>query len=164
MASTDGAPRLSIEWSSISITGSGGDTTPYYPSYLPWPAVLDTGYTFTVLGDDLFQDFVTYFGASQDSSGTWKVDCGLSGGYVNLGFGDDAIVISIPFSEFAVPNIFDNSGGCVFGFEPAPSNNVVSFGDTVLRSMYVVYNYDDMTIGIAQASFDQSCTTCVVEI
>lgn len=166
VASPNGGARLSVTWSSISITGPNGKTTSYSPSYLPYPIVLDTGYTMTVLDDETFSEFATYFAATQNSYYNWKVDCDLSetDGYVNFGLGGDDIIISVPFSELAVPNNIDDTGGCLFGLQPAGDNNVISFGDTMLRSAYVVYNYDDMTIGIAQASFGSSCTDCAVEI
>jgi hypothetical protein len=60
------------------------------------------------------------------------------------------VIISVSFLGIAVPNFLDNTGGCVFGFEAAEANKVISFGDTFLRSAYVLYNYDSYTIGLAQ--------------
>jgi hypothetical protein len=93
------------------------------------------------------------------------VSCDLGSGFVNFGFGSTTqVIISVPFSEIAVPNFIDNTGGCVFGFEAAKANNVISFGDTFLRSAYVLYNYDSYTISLAQSSYGQGCTNCVVTI
>lgn len=126
---------------------------------------MDTGYTKIVVDDDLFNKLVDYFGAFLDAQGTWKVDCNPGKGYVSFGFGDaDAIIVSVPFSELAINNFQDDTGGCIFGFEPAGDNQVISFGDTFLRSAYVVYNYDEMTISLAQASYEQSCKNCAVAI
>lgn len=159
VASTDGAERLSVNWSSFTIADPQGSTATYTPSPAPYPVVLDTGYTFSVLPNDLFNDLVNYFGVQSTTEG-YMINCDQPNGYIDIGFGNDDFTLSIPFSEIAVPNFADASGGCFFGFQAAGSNSVISFGDTVLRSAYVVYNYDARTISLAQASFDQSCANC----
>ena len=154
LAATDGEARLNIDWTSIFVTGSQGDTTDYSPAYLPYPAVLDSGYTLTVLGNELFDQFARIFAANLQGN-IYKADCNPGTGFSN------AVTISVPFSELAVPNALDDTGGCVFGFIPAGDQPVVSFGDAFLRSAYVTYGYDAMTISLAQASYSSDCRDCV---
>jgi hypothetical protein len=126
---------------------------------------MDSGYSLTVLGNDVYDQFAAYFGAVRNSNGVYKVSCDLGSGSVDFGFGSNPqVIISVPFSEIAVPNFMDDTGGCVFGFEAAETNKVISFGDTFLRSAYVLYDYDSYTISLAQSSYDQGCTNCAVTI
>jgi hypothetical protein len=76
-------------------------------------------------------------------------------------------VISVPFSELAVPlidfqganpvPITDNEGHpiCRLGLSaPSTPDEPLLFGDTFLRSAYVVYDLDSLQIGIAQTLFN----------
>jgi hypothetical protein len=47
--SPDGAARLSVQWDSLRVTGGAGISTTIPTAALPYPAVLDTGYTLAVL-------------------------------------------------------------------------------------------------------------------
>lgn len=165
--SSDGLARLSVAWTGISITGPQETTRTYTTSNFAYPVVLDTGYTLTVLPVDLFNAFVQYFGAYQADKGVWGVNCNLGSGHINFGFGN-AVTIAVPFSEIALPaqSFGGNAGACLFGFQPSLNTDggVISFGDTFLRSAYVVYNYDTLTISLAQASYDTSCTNCAKSI
>lgn len=163
--SPHGAPRLSVNWSSISITDAQQETTSYTLEYLPYPVVLDTGYTFSVLGNNIWDVFASYFNVQNTTTpDLFTIDCDQPDGHVNIGFGNDDFILSIPFSEIAVPNFVNDQGGCFFGFVPAGYNDVISFGDTVLRSAYVFYDYTGKTISLAQASFDRSCTNCATAV
>jgi hypothetical protein len=85
-----------------------------------------------------------------DSNGNvyYTVDCGIQSLEGSVDYGFPGVTISVPFSELALPN----SGGsvCTFGFYPDTAN---FFGDTFLRSAYVVYDLDNKEIGLAQTVF-----------
>jgi hypothetical protein len=143
--SSDNLARLSVDWTYMSITnGSGASTTLTQSSYT-YPVVLDTGYTQSVLPVDIYNALATAFGVTNDGS----VTCDMPEGFFTFGFGEGpAVSIEVPFSELAVP---DGSGTCLFGFAPS-DQSVISFGDTFLRSAYVYYDYDAMTISLAQSA------------
>jgi hypothetical protein len=76
-------------------------------------------------------------------------------------------VISVPFSELAVPlldfqkdnpvPVTDDAGHpiCRLGLSaPSTPDEPLLFGDTFLRSAYVVYDLDNLQIGIAQTLFN----------
>jgi hypothetical protein len=67
-------------------------------------------------------------------------------GSVNYGF--SGVAISVPFSELALP--VSGESYYIFGFIPDTTN---LFGDTFLRSAYVVYDLDHKEIGLAQTGF-----------
>ena len=75
------------------------------------------------------------------------------------------VTISVDVSQFVVPynaaaELPPINGGrsCTFGIYPigtvANGAGDVLFGDTFLRSAYVVYDLDNNQIGLAQAKFD----------
>jgi hypothetical protein len=144
--SSDGEARLSIEWDSLRITNRYGATTTISNSSFPYPAVLDTGYSFTVLPVDAFNTLANFFGVRTQSDGSYAVNCALGPGFLDFGFG--SLTIKVPFSEVAVP--IPGQSYCSFGFIPQ-EQSVISLGDTFLRSAYVYYDYDNMKISLAQA-------------
>lgn len=167
VSSEDGAPRLAVEWDSISITSAAGTTTQYTSKSRPFPksGSLDTGFSFTTLPDDILEEFASVFGGTVRSDGSVLFEnnpsCTLGQGSVNFGLGGGAVTISVPFSELAIK---DSDGYCWLGFQKAGDDTVLSLGDTFLRSAYVVYNYDAMTISVAQARYDSTCTNCIISI
>ncbi|KAE8160386.1 aspartic peptidase domain-containing protein [Aspergillus tamarii] len=92
---------------------------------------------------------------------------------VDYGFGGPGgPVIRVPFSELAVPWLDDNgyyqklSNGqdaCVFGVVPITDDSPILFGDTFLRSAYVVYDLDQQQIAIAPTRYNSEDTN-IVEI
>lgn len=56
----------------------------------------------------------------------------------------------------------DGKAKCQFGIEPAGKNPVL-FGDTFLRSAYVVYDLDNQQVSIAQTDFNAT-TSNILEI
>ena len=163
----DGASRLAVEWDSISITGANGATTQYTSISRPFPksGSLDTGFSFTTLPDDILEQFAVVFGGTIYSNGVVILDnnpgCTLGQGFVNFGLGGGTVTISVPFSELAIQ---DTDGTCYLGFQEVGDDPVLSLGDTFLRSAYVVYDFDAMTISLAQATYDSTCTDCVIPL
>ncbi|KIW89425.1 uncharacterized protein Z519_10279 [Cladophialophora bantiana CBS 173.52] len=148
---TDAAPRLQVEWTYMSVTDDTGETLALTQSTFSYPVAMDTGYTTTVLPVELFNALATAFNVYADNSGNYLVDCDMPSGYFTFGFGSDPYVsIDVPFSELAVP-VPGEAGTCLFGFLPQ-EQSVISFGDTFMRSAYLYYDFDDMTISLAQAA------------
>lgn len=148
---TDSAPRLQVEWTGLSITDSTGKTTALTSSDLSYPVALDTGYTTVVVPTEIFNELYSFFDVSTTAAGDYLVSCDLADGYLTFGFGTSpAVNIQVPFYELAVPTT--EAGTCLFGLMPQ-DGNVISFGDPFLRSAYVSYDYDAMTISLAQANW-----------
>lgn len=165
-AGTDPTPRLNVPWSSLSLTDSTG-TSVLTNSDLPYPVVLDTASDFAFLPINLFDQLATYFDVQKTPQGVYRVSCDVGIGTLDFGFGDGpAVTISVPFSDVSVPSASANSSVCMFAFQPYKdsSQGVIAFGGTFLRSAYVQYNYDAMTISLAQASWDSTCDDCAVSI
>jgi hypothetical protein len=151
---------------SVGVTDSSGSTV-LTTSNMPNVVILDTGTAFTILPSDIFNELVTYFGALNDETFGWIVRCDLDGmtGTLDYQFaGPTGPLIAVPFKELAVP-IVDSAGQpytdtnnhpvCKLGLsEPSSDSEPFLFGDTFLRSAYVVYDLDNLQIGIAPTIYN----------
>jgi len=72
------------------------------------------------------------------------------------------LVLTIPSTTGRQLTFTDGTPACLFGVSPAGSM-VSVFGDTFLRSAYVVYDLDNNEISLAQTNFN-STGTDIVEI
>ena len=153
---------MTVSWTSLSITDSTG-TTLVTPQDFVQPVVLDSGATLTLLPTDLFMPIANYFTATKNQNYGWLVPCNLTsvGGQIDYGFG--GAYFSVGFDQLAIP-LLDNAGqpltfrdggaACKFGISPVQSGGQLLFGDTFLRSMYVVYDLDNQLISIAPTKFN----------
>ena len=92
---------------------------------------------------------------------------------MDYGFGGSkGPVISVKYSEIAIPlhnedgtqlAFTDGSYACAFGMFPVGNAQQILFGDTFLRSAYVVYDLDSKQIALAPTVFG-SAVSNVVEI
>lgn len=149
---TDGVYRsFGVEWTSLSITDQTGTTT-YTPAGFEEVTILDSGTTVTRIDPTIFNALNSYFNAvsNTDSNGNvyYTVDCGLASSEGTVDYGFPGATISVPFSELALS--VNGESYCLFGFLPDTTN---LFGDTFLRSAYVVYQLDQKEIGLAQTVF-----------
>ncbi|GAM87612.1 hypothetical protein ANO11243_056390 [Dothideomycetidae sp. 11243] len=170
---------FSVLWQSIGLTDSTGSTIlsgDQGASALPALVILDTGTAITYVPDTMFQTLANYFGAENDDQLGNLVSCQLgrdsnSNGTIDFGFGKNGggPVISVPYSEIAVPAIDPTTGEqlmdehgqpvCLFGVgsvnqlgDGAP----LLFGDTFLRSAYLVYDLENKQVGLAQTVFNST--------
>jgi len=164
-AATNVIDTLAVVWSSIAVTDSSGSTL-LVTSDVPAAAVLDSGTTDTIVPPNTFAQLATYFGVINDTNYGYIVNCNISSmpGTLDYGFGGQGgPVISVLFSELALPltdaagnNVTLTSGAtaCQFGIDVNNQADVPNlFGDTFLRSAYVVYDLDNKQIGIAPTIF-----------
>lgn len=120
-------------------------------------AVLDSGTSYTYIPDDAFQAIsqdINFLGTDQ-SSGLPLIDCGSD---VSVTFHFDGKDITVPSEQIVIPLSTllqdDSETQCVFGIQTAASTDgYVLFGDTFLRAAYVVYDVDELKVGIAQAKY-----------
>lgn len=120
---------------------------------------IDTGTSISYIPEAQFNAISGAVKAQIIGSGpTYSVDCSLAqeSDGVNFDFGGPKgkVTVSVPWAEMVVPS---NDGSCLFGLAPASNddvNGVYVLGDTFIRSAYLVFDYDDLSIGIAQAKYD----------
>jgi Eukaryotic aspartyl protease len=160
--------------SSVGVTDSTGSTV-LMTSNMPNVVVLDSGTAFTIIPEDLLNQIVAYLGAVNDPTYSWVIRCDLGGmtGTLDYQFaGPTGPVISVPFQELATPlinfktgkPITDSKGHaiCRLGLSaPSQPDEPLLFGDTFLRSAYVVYDLDNLQIGIAQTLFNVTSSNIV---
>jgi hypothetical protein len=157
---------MTVAWTSLNITDSNGSNAANTTT-LPLPAVLDSGTTLTLVPEPVFSYLVDYFGAipSGDIGFGWLVNCNISDGYGSLdwGFNNNENIVSVQFSELALPALddtgaplrFDNGdAACNFGVGLVPDNAPVLLGDTFLRSAYVIYDLENAEIAIGNTIFN----------
>jgi hypothetical protein len=158
---------FSVILNSVGVTDHTGSTV-LTTSNMPNVVILDTGTAFTILPSDLFNELVTYFGAFNDETFGWIVRCDLGGmsGTLDYQFaGPTGPLISVPFKELTVPLVDVSTGQpytdtnnnpiCRLGLdEPSSADEPLLFGDTFLRSAYVVYDLDNLEIGIAPTIYN----------
>jgi hypothetical protein len=98
------------------------------------------------------------------------LDCSLASTSGGLSFtfsaASGSVTITVPYAELILdlPELDLPAGQCILGVwgEPDDSyNGNFLLGDTFLRSAYVVYNFDDMTISLAQAKWGSDCNDCI---
>jgi len=163
--SPDGVIRLTVSWTSFSITlsdgscpFSSGQTT---TSLSSTPAtLLDSGTTLAFVPSDIFAAMQSAFSLTQDGS-TWLGACSIASTSASLtfGFGGAAgnpdVTITVPASEIMRPDPDDSTGEmCIFGFQDGGSGvGPFILGDTFLTSAYVYYDFDAYTISLAQANW-----------
>lgn len=159
---------------SVGVTDSTGSTV-LQTSNMPNVVILDSGTAFTIIPSDLLTELTTYFGAVNDPTYSWIVRCDLGGKTGTLDYqfaGPTGPVVSVPFEELAVPLVdlqtgepvtdTKNNPVCRLGLsEQSSANEPLLFGDTFLRSAYVVYDLDNLQIGIAQTLFNSTDSNIV---
>ncbi|MCJ1384072.1 hypothetical protein MMC17_007188 [Xylographa soralifera] len=163
---------MSVTFTSLSINDTGTITTFSPPSFAA-PVVLDTGTSFTFLDSTVALPLINYVGAVPDPNFGYVVPCLTYFNYpasLTFGFGGPTGPrIVVPFSELLskidAPYTFpDGSQACVWGIQPTSEQIPINiFGDTFLRSAYVVFDLDNLQISLAQTDFN-STTSNVLEV
>ncbi|ETI22163.1 hypothetical protein G647_06236 [Cladophialophora carrionii CBS 160.54] len=159
-----GAAELNIEGPVIEITV--GDDTYDLPTQ-SYTVLLDTGSTYTYLPRRQFNILATALDAelAYEDYDLYVVSCDYKTVDGGLDYTFDGpsgrVTISVPWEQVVIENDALPDDVCFLGFIPDPDNEgFYVFGETFLRSAYLLYNYDDLTISLAQASYDTSCDDC----
>lgn len=165
---------FTVALSSVSVIDATGKTA-YSQGNLALPVILDSGTTATYLPDDVVNPIISGVGAINNSDFGLTVPCSLSASSANISFGfggDGGPSISVSLGEF-VTLIYLPDGSqptskkgkdpiCGFGLMSSGTGPIL-FGDTFLRSAYVVYDLANNQIGLAQTNFNATSSN-VVEI
>ncbi|KAH0845359.1 putative aspartic-type endopeptidase OPSB [Fonsecaea pedrosoi] len=154
---------FTVAWTGLTVTG-GGQSSDVSPSS-PQPAILDSGTTDTLLPDDIANSIFNGVGVVSDPQFGNVVRCSLANDDLTFSFqfgGKGGPVVNVSLSEFVTPLIttdgsqptFQNGDmACSFAIDAA-GNDPILFGDSFLRSAYVVYDLENNEIGLAQTNFD----------
>lgn len=154
---------FTVAWTGLKITGSGNnlDASPSSPQ----PAILDSGTTDTLLPDDIANQIFDGVGVITTRELGNVVPCELANDDLTFAFtfgGAGGATVSVPLSEFVIPiattdgstpKFRNGKDACFFGIEAAGSNPIL-FGDTFLRSAYVVYDLEHNLVALAETNFD----------
>lgn len=156
---------FTVAWTGLTLSGSGQNSD-LSPSSAQ-PAILDSGTTDTLLPDDIANAIFNGVGVTSDPDYGNVVPCSLANDDLTFSFtfgGNNGPMINVSLSEFVIPLITQDGSqpkfrngqqACSFAIEAAGSNPIL-FGDSFLRSAYVVYDLDNQEIGLAQTNFDAS--------
>lgn len=154
---------MTVAWTGLTVNGSG-QSSDFSPSS-PQPAILDSGTTSTLLPDDIANNIFNGVGVFTDPNLGNVVRCSLADDDLTFSFqfgGQDGPIVKVDLSEFVIPLIttdgstprFRNGDkACTFAIDAAAGNPIL-FGDSFLRSAYVVYDLENEEIAIAQTNFD----------
>lgn len=168
---------FSVAWTGIGTNTPSGDYAVVSDNFV-YGAVLDTGTTLTYMPTSIYEVFAKYLGAEESGSGSSSivlVDCDIGkttpGQLIYTLGGANGVQIAVDFDELAVP-VFSNGGAqatlrngkpaCQFGLADAGSSFSILFGQTFLRSAYVLYDLENLQLGVAQTVFD-STTSNIME-
>jgi hypothetical protein len=150
---------MMVKLNSISDT-SPSSTQLLDLAYAPVDVLLDSGTYFTYFPQSIVDQLNATFAFEPGPDSTLAVDCSFAQQNASLDFRFGNVngpILRVPYSElvFEAP-----SGGphyCIFGILPATGLAARTiFGDTFLRSAYVVYDVDSNMTYIAQTRFNSS--------
>jgi hypothetical protein len=167
---TGNITSFTVNWTALSLTDFQGTNPITAPNNFSALAVLDSGTTFTGLPTEIYNFLAEFLSVVNDATYGALVPCNISSynATLNYGFGGpNGPVIKVPLYELAIPAVAedgnpltfpDGSAACSFGLFPTESGEEILFGDTFLRSAYVLYDLDALQIGIAQTIFNTNNT------
>jgi hypothetical protein len=163
---------FTVAWTSLSATSSSG-TDVLTPSDFAEPTILDSGTTITLLPDQLAEQIFSELGAEiNEQLGAVIVPCDLekNTGTINYSFGGPGgptikvqmsqLVLPLTTTTGQVPKYSNGQTVCQLGIQPAGQLPTL-FGDTFLRSAYVVYDLENNQIALAQTDFNAKSSNIV---
>ncbi|KUJ18992.1 acid protease [Mollisia scopiformis] len=163
---------FTVAFTSLSATSSSG-TDQLTPANYAEAAILDSGTTITLLPDDVATAVFEELGATVSQElGAVVVPCSLAEntGYLTYGFGGTGgpqikvqvsqLVLPLTLTNGRTPTYTNGETACQLGVQAADGLPVL-FGDTFLRSAYVVYDLENNRIALAQTDFNSTSSNVV---
>lgn len=155
-----------------------GSTSDYTDKTFPYPILLDSGSTSTILPDAIYKEILTTTKAELDSdSGAYLVPCSSPDSYFSYQFGaSSGPIIKVPWSNIALPVVLkdgttlqkDGKDVCSLAMEgdgdSSDPTQTPILGDSFLRSAYIVFDLGNSEISIAEANTDSTASSNVVAI
>lgn len=173
-SSDDSYRDFTVALSSVSVIDATGKTA-FFQDNLDLPVILDSGTTITYLPDQIVDPIISGVGAVNDPDFGLILPCAYRSSAANFSFGfggNGGLKITVDLGEFitdlytsdsSVPTFEDGAGPvCSFGLESSGTGPIL-FGDTFLRSAYVVYDMTNNQIGMGQTKFNATGSN-IVEI
>lgn len=138
--------------------------------------IFDTGSSLSYIPKDIFKSILQQLKRKgktiyyDKTTQIYAADCSFAHDKTNVielslpqTNGGNPITITIPFADTLITDdpILSNKNICTFGFQPMDeqsakdslyNGNMYVFGDTILRSLYLVFNFGEKTIGVAAAN------------
>ncbi|RMZ88014.1 hypothetical protein DV736_g4756, partial [Chaetothyriales sp. CBS 134916] len=160
---TDTISSFTVAWTGLTLTGSGNHVN-LSPSS-PQAAILDSGTTDTLLPDDIANSIFNGVGVTSDPTYGNVIPCKVANDDLTFSFGfggETSATVNVSLSEFvttllttdgSTPTFANGDEACSFAIDAAGQNPIL-FGDSFLRSAYVVYDLDDQLVGLAQTNFN----------
>ena len=173
-SSNDTYRDFTVALSSVAVVDAAGKDA-FSQDNLALPVILDSGTTITYLPDNIVNPIISGVGAIDYPELGLILPCSIRTSPAKFRFtfgGSNGAVIEVPLEEF-ITDIYDDAGNpltfhdgagtvCGFGLESS-ENGPILFGDTFLRSAYVVYDLNNNVIAMAQTNFNATSSN-VVEI
>ncbi|OAQ85755.1 peptidase A1 [Purpureocillium lilacinum] len=158
--SPDGQTRYWVYLDGITVSKPDGTNVTVFDKPNSQPVLLDSGYTVSALPKEIFNEILKAFPEAtppQSGSDLYQVPCdiGKSKGHVNFKFGET--LINVPYNDFIWQQPQNNL--CVLGVTTDGGFPVL--GDTFLRAAYVVYDWDNRNIHLAN---NEDCGSKLVAI
>ncbi|KAM0541348.1 hypothetical protein ACHAPJ_013268 [Fusarium lateritium] len=155
-SSPDGYTRYWVYLDGISLVQDDGSEDAVFSKTNGQAVLLDSGYTVSALPGPIFNKIVAAFPTAKTGPGAYvDVDCDVGDlkGTVDFKFGKTTI--KVPYADF----IWKNDDRCVLGVFQDDEFPVL--GDTFLRAAYVVYDWDNRNVWLAN---NEDCGTNLVAI
>lgn len=161
---------FTVAWTGLSISG-GGNNLNASPSS-PQPVVLDSGTSLLYLPNDITEQIFNGVGVISTQNFGDVVPCSLANDDLTFSFtfgGSGGATVNVSLSEFVEPietqsgqqvHFPNGQAACSFGIQPSGSGPIL-FGDTFLRSAYVVYDLDSQQVALANANFSPGSSSNV---
>jgi len=153
---------LSVALTSVHMTDASGMHKVSLDNFTAVAADLDSGTWDIELPTDIANAIIVGMGAVYTDAEGYVVPC-TYGDNANATFifgfgGPGGPNISVPIKEVLIDADFkfkDGREACILGISPVDTSlgGIVLFGDTFLRSAYVVYDLENLEIALAQAKY-----------
>ncbi|KAI1608985.1 aspartic-type endopeptidase [Exophiala viscosa] len=168
---TDAIDSFTVAWTGLTVSGSGQDSD-FSPSSAQ-AAILDSGTTDTLLPDAIAEKIFNGVGVLSDETYGNVVPCKLADDDLTFSFqfgGASGPIVNVSLSEFvtplettdgSTPTYKNGDKACSFAIDAAGDDPIL-FGDSFLRSAYVVYDLENQLIGLAQTNFNGGSSNVVV--
>ncbi|KAL7782899.1 acid protease [Trichoderma afarasin] len=145
--SPDGATRFWIYLDGITVNTENGTEVTAFDKVDGQPVLLDSGATLSSLPGPIVNELLKGFPSAQARGPLYQVDCPVPGsnGSVNFKFGN--AIIKVQLADFILQ--VDESS-CALGVQQ--NDEMPVLGDTFLRAAYVVYDWDNRNIHLANSA------------
>lgn len=175
---SDGIIReFAVSWTSLAVTSDSGTSNLTTADFAAKTVVLDSGSTSSILPDDTLHALYNVVGAVYVGAGIAVLPCNMRNtpGTIDIGFGGpNGPIIKIPLSELILPFIIgttwpnwddvhpEEGKKCQLSIGPASlGSGELIFGDSIMRSMYIVYDLANKRVAVAPTKFNATDSNVV---